>query len=248
MEHILRQRPFEQKTIGILGGCSNVATGVYYRVINEESNARLGGWDIAETLIVGMNFGNIEFTLRQEQWDIMQAYMTEKIDRLIAADVDLLLCASNTLHMPLSKIMADRDTPWIHIADPTGRAIRDAGLKRVLLLGTRSVMQLDYLKDYYGDHFGLDIVVPNDSEQDEIDGIIFRELVKDRVVPESKQRALEIADRMVRDVGAECLVMGCTEICLLLEQGDRPDMPMFDTTRLHCEAAVEMALAGSTSS
>ncbi|MEM1180428.1 MAG: amino acid racemase [Acidobacteriota bacterium] len=242
MEDAPRPRPLAQKTIGILGGCSNVATGIYYQLINEISNRRLGGWDMAETVIVGMNFGNIEHMLRTEDWSGLKAYMADKVDRLVAARADLIIVASNTLHRPMADIVEGRDVEWLHIADPTGRAIRAAGLRRILLLGTQAVMQLDYLKQHYADRFGLEILVPADEEREEIDRIIFDELVKDRIEPTSKARYLEIADRMVREDGVQGLIMGCTEICSLIQQPDRPDLPMFDTTRLHCEAAVDAVL------
>ncbi|SDE77520.1 aspartate/glutamate racemase family protein [Rhodospira trueperi] len=237
------QRPYSQMTIGILGGSSNVATADYYRMINEIANARLGGWDIAETLIAGMNFGNIEALLRADDWAGLQAYMEGHVERLIAGGADVILGVSNTLHRPLEAIMAGRTTPFIHIVDPTGAAIQERGLARIILLGTRPAMEQSYLRDRYEQRFGLTILVPDADERADVDRIIFDELVKFDVREASRRRYLEIVDRLVRDEGAQGVILGCTEIPLLLRPEDRPDLPMFDTAQLHCHAAVAFALA-----
>ena len=236
-------RPLPQKTIGILGGCSNVATGEYYRLLNAITNARMGGWDIAETLIAGMNFGNIEAFVRDDDWDGLSRYMDGKVAGLAAGGADILLCVSNTLHRSLEPIAERHGLDLIHIADPTAAAIKQRGLRRVALFGTRPVMEQDYLAARYRDRHGIEIVVPNATERAEIDRIIFDELVKANVREASRARYYEIAERLVQDEGAEGVILGCTEIFLLMRQDDRPNLPMFDTTRLHCEAAVEMALA-----
>ncbi|CTQ48287.1 aspartate/glutamate racemase family protein [Jannaschia donghaensis] len=237
-------RPLRQKTIGILGGSSNVATGEYYKFLNQAVNRRVGGWDIAETLISGMNFGNIESFVRAGDWDALAAYMDGKVAGLVAGGADVLLCVSNTLHAPLEAIVANHDIPLIHIADPTGVTIRDAGLSRVALFGTRPVMEMDYIRDRYRDKFGLEIVVPTLDEMADIDRIIFDELVRGDIRDASRQTYLEIARRLARDEGAQGLILGCTEIFLLLRPDDAPDLPMFNTTELHCEAAVRVALDG----
>ncbi len=235
-------RPLKQKTIGILGGCSNIATGEYYKFLNDGINDRLGGWEIAETLIAGMNFGNIEAFVRTDDWDALEAYMRIKIDSLIAGGADVILCVSNTLHKPLEGLMSHADVPVIHIADPTGLAMRDAKLKKVALFGTRPVMQMNYLKNRFQDHFGVETISPNEQEQEDIDRIIFNELVKGIISTESKRRYIEIAERMRVDEGAQGLILGCTEIFLLINQTDIADFPMFNTAKLHCDAAVEFAL------
>lgn len=237
------QRPLKQKTIGLLGGCSNVATGEYYKFINDEVNSRLGGWEIAETLISGMNFGNIEAFVRENAWGELETYMERHIDRLIAGGADVILCVSNTLHKPLAPILERRDISFIHIADPTGAAITAQGLNKIILLGTEPVMKLPYIREHYEEQFGLDIIVPNEVEQKDIDRIIFEELVKFDVRDSSRHRYLEIVERLVEEDGAEGVILGCTEIFTLLRQKDRPDLPMFDTAKLHCKAAVDFALA-----
>lgn len=142
-------RPLPQRTIGVLGGMSNQATGEYSRLLNERLNTRLGGWDNGEIVVVSVNFGNIEHFVRHDLWDEARAYLAEKVARLERAGADVIVCVSNTMHRVVAPIMSERATPFIHIADPTGEAIRRAGLARVALLGTRPVMRSRELPDRY---------------------------------------------------------------------------------------------------
>jgi len=235
-------RPLPQKTIGILGGMSNQATSEYYRMLNERLNARLGGWDNGEIVIVSVNFGNIEYFVRQEQWDEAERYLTEKIGRLERAGADLILCVSNTLHRVVEPIMATRATPFIHIADPTGAAIQRAGLRTIGLLGTMPAMRSEDLRRRYRDSFGVGMITPNDADMVIVDRIIFDELVRRDLRAESKREYLRIVDDL-RARGAEGVILGCTEIFLLIGQADLPGFPVFDTTELHVDAAVEFVLA-----
>ena len=237
------ERPLKQRTIGLLGGCSNVATGEYYKLLNNAVNQRIGGWEIAETLIAGMNFGNIEAFIRADDWDGLEGYMRGKIAGLVSGGADVILCVSNTLHKSLEHMMSEVDIPLIHIADPTGQAINKAGLKTVALFGTKLVMQMDYLKNRYLEQFGIETISPGESEQDDIDTIIFDELVKGTISDKARNRYIEIADRMRVELGAEGLILGCTEIFLLIDQHHMPDFPMFNTAKLHCETAVDFALS-----
>ncbi|AWJ86475.1 aspartate racemase (plasmid) [Azospirillum sp. TSH58] len=234
-------RPLPQKTIGVLGGMSNQATAEYYRLLNEGLNARLGGWDNGEIVIVSVNFGNIEHFVRQNAWDAAQRYLSGKVDALERAGADVILCVSNTMHRVVEPIMAGRATPFIHIADPTGAAMRTAGLTRVALLGTMATMLSDDLRRRYAERFGVEIIVPSDPDKATVDRIIFDELVRRDLRPESKAHYLEIIDRLAAD-GAQGVILGCTEIFLLVDQADRPDFPMFNTTALHAAAAVAFAL------
>ncbi len=229
------------RTIGILGGMSDQATAEYYRLINHAVNQRLGGWDIAETLIVGVNFGNIEHYIRHQTWNEAGDYLSEKAQRAERAGADLLICASNTMHCVADRITKKINIPFLHIADPTGDAIRCAGLSKVALLGTKPTMSMTYLRDYYQEKHGLQIVAPDEQDQQRLHQIIFDELVRGVVRPESKAFYLEVCERL-RQQGAEGVILGCTEIFLLLSQQNMPDFPMFNTTALHVEAAVEAAL------
>ncbi len=234
-------RPLRQHTIGVLGGMSNQATGEYYRLLNERLNARHGGWDNGEIVVVSVNFGNIEYFVRHDRWDEAKAYLAEKVDRLERAGADVVVCVSNTMHRVVEPIMAERVTPFIHIADPTGEAIREAGLTRVALLGTMPVMRSVDLARRYAERFGVEVLVPSDPDKVIVDRIIFDELVRRDLRAESKAEYLRIIDTL-RRVGARGVILGCTEIFLLIGQIDLPGFPVFDTTALHVDAAVGFAL------
>jgi aspartate racemase len=235
-------RPLTQKTIGVLGGMSNQATGEYYRMLNERLNVRHGGWDNGEIVIVSANFGNIEYFVRADKWDASKAYLAQKIDALEAAGADVILCVSNTMHRVVEPIMAERGTPFIHIADPTGAKIAHTGLKRVGLLGTAPVMNSLELANRYRSKFGVEVIAPSDDDQALVDRIIFDELVRRDLRPESKEAYLRVVEDLRRR-GAEGVVLGCTEIFLLIGQADLPDFPVFDTAALHVEAAVDFAVS-----
>jgi len=236
-------RPLAQPTIGILGGSSNQATAEYYRMLNEQLNARLGGWDNGEIVIVSVNFGNIEYFVRHGQWDEAQRYLAEKVERLERAGADVVLCVSNTLHRVVEPIMATRATPFIHIADPTGAAIQRAGLHTAGLLGTMPTMRSDELCQRFRDRFNVEIVTPNDSDAAIVDRIIFDELVRRDLRAESKREYLRVVEEL-RARGAQGVILGCTEIFLLIGQADLPGFPVFDTAELHVDAAVAFAMAG----
>jgi aspartate racemase len=235
-------RPLQQKTIGILGGSSNVATAEYYRLLNAAANQRLGGWDIAETLISGMNFGDVEAWVRAGDWAALERRMSEKMAGLMAGGADFLLCVSNTLHRVAAPLAQAMNAPFLHIADPTGAAMRARGLGRVALFGTAPTMTGANVRDRYRSRWGVEAIAPNLDEITEIDRIIFDELCRDRIEPASKHTYLEIAARMAREEGCEGLILGCTEIFLLIDQTDLPDLPVFNTTALHCDAAIAVAL------
>jgi aspartate racemase len=236
----------QQKTIGILGGMSPQATAEYYRLINEAVNTRLGGWNTAEVIISSVNFGHIERFVRTDAWGQAGAYLAARARGLERAGAELLVCVSNTMHRVADAFTAGLSMPFLHIADPTGEAIRRAGLKRVALLGTRPVMSADYLKGRYFERFGIEIVVANEAEQLIVDRIIFDELVRRVLSPASKATLLNIVDRL-HEQGAQGVILGCTELFLIISQTDRPDFPMFDTTALHVARAVEMAFGDAMS-
>lgn len=233
------------RTIGVLGGMSNQATAEYYRLINEAVNARLGGWHTAEVIVSSVNFANIERCVRGNLWEEAGQYLAAKAQGLERAGAELLLCMSNTMHRVADDFTRGLGIPFLHIVDPTGEAIRSAGLNRVAMLGTKPVMASDYLKARYAERFGIEVVVPEEIEQAAVDRIIFDELVHRVLEPGSKTVYLDIVDRL-RAQGAQGVILGCTEISLLISQTDRPGFPMFDTTALHVESAVQWAFGGAS--
>ena len=230
------------KRIGILGGSSDQATADYYRRLNQAVNRRFGGWNTAELLISSMNFALSEAWVRSGDWDAAAQYLADRAEALERGGADVVLCVSNTLHRVADAVTARLHVPFLHIVDPTATAVRAAGFARVGLLGTKPVMSMDFLKRRYAERFGIEVLVPAPAEQDAIDRIIFDELCRGRFLPESKARYLANVDALVA-AGASGVILGCTEIPLLIGQQDRPGVPMFDTVELHVEAAVALALA-----
>jgi len=237
-------RPLSQKTVGVLGGMSNQATAEYYRLLNERLNEQLGGWDNGEIVIVSVNFGNIEHFVRQGEWHAARLYLAGKVDALERAGADVVVCVSNTMHQVVVPIMADRATPFIHIADPTGEAVRRADLTRVALLGTMPVMRSAELAQRYRERFGVEVMAPSDADASVVDRIIFDELVRRDLRPASKAEYLRVITAL-RVEGAQGVILGCTEIFLLIGQDDLQGFPVFDTTALHVEAAVAFALGNN---
>jgi aspartate racemase len=235
-------RPTKIKTIGILGGMSNQATAEYYRLINEKVNQKLGGWEIAETLIQGVNFGNIEYYVRNGAWDEARTYVEEKAIGAYKGGADLLLCVSNTMHCVLDRIESLVPIPFIHISDPTGCAIKAQGLTKVGILGTKPVMEADYIKGRFKEKFDIEVISPSEPDQVCVDRIIFDELVKGDIRQESKQLYVDISRKLLAQ-GAQGIILGCTEIFLLLKPEDLVEAPLFNTTELHIDAAVDMALS-----
>ena len=230
------------KRIGVLGGSSDQATADYYRQLNQAVNARLGGWNTAELLVSSMNFALAERWVRHGEWDLAAEYLTGRARALEGAGADLLICASNTLHRVADRFTAGLGIPFLHVVDPTAEAIRAQGLTRVGLLGTKPVMATDFMKRRYLEHFGITVLVPDPEEQDAVDRIIFDELCRGQFPAASKARYLGICDRL-ETAGAQGIILGCTEIPLLIGQRDRPHLPMLDTLALHVAAVVERALA-----
>ena len=234
------KRPTPLKTIGILGGMSNQATAEYYRLLNDEINYALGGWEIAETLIQGVNFGNIEYFIRHNEWQAAKAYLQNKAIGAEKGGADLLLCVSNTMHRVLDDIEEIINIPFLHIADPTAAAIKAAGLSKIGLLGTKPVMEASYISDRYEQH-GIKILTPNEGQQQRIHQIIFDELVKGEIKTTSREEYVDICQDLVSQ-GAEGIILGCTEIFLLLRQENIPQTPLFNTTELHVKAAAKFAM------
>ncbi|GAA4205636.1 aspartate/glutamate racemase family protein [Actinocatenispora rupis] len=229
------------KTIGLLGGLSSVATAEYYRLLNERVNARLGGHQAPEIVLRSVNFGVFERCIRTAAWDEAAAYLSERARQVERAGADFLLLAANTPHRVAPQIEAAVGIPFVHIVDVTADAARAAGTTKLGLLGTAPVMA----PGFYAERFavgGVEVMVPEPADRDLVHASIFGELTRGVVADATRTEYLRIVDGLVAR-GAQGLVLGCTELGLLLGPDDVPGLPLFDTTSLHVDRAVELALA-----
>jgi aspartate racemase len=228
------------KTIGILGGMSWESSVEYYRIINELVREKLGGLHSAPSVMVSVDFGPVEEMMQIGRWDVVLAELEAAARQAEAGGADLLLIATNTMHKMFDEIQAAVEIPLIHIADATAAAIERQGLKKVGLLGTAFTMEEDFYAGRLGEKFGLEVLVPEAEERAEVNRVIFEELVVGEVLPESKAYYQQVIEGLVAG-GAQGVVLGCTEIPLLVKADDAP-VPLFDTTFLHAQAAVEEAV------
>ncbi|HEX2525976.1 MAG TPA: aspartate/glutamate racemase family protein [Geminicoccus sp.] len=230
------------KTIGVIGGLSWESTAIYYRLLNEEVRARLGGLHSARLLVLSFDFAEIEALQAEEDWEKATRAMEQAAQGLVAGGAELMLIASNTMHKMADAVEAAAGIPLLHIADGTGRAVRAAGCRRPALLATGYTMEQDFYRGRLRTHHELDVLVPDAADRQIVHRIIYDELCQGIVRPESKQVYLDVVARL-RVQGADSVILGCTEICMLLSQGDL-DCPAFDTTALHARWAVDTALNG----
>ena len=229
------------KTVGLIGGMSWESSSVYYRLINEAVKARLGGLHSAECLMYSVDFAEIEPLQHEGKWDEAAERMIEAARHVESGGADFVVLCTNTMHKTASAIEKNVNIPLLHIADATAGRIKAEGLGRVGLLGTRSTMEDDFYKGRLSDVHGLEVIVPSPNERKLVHNVIYDELCLGQVRPTSKERYREIMNNLVRQ-GAQCIILGCTEIGLLVGADDCSE-PVFDTTKIHAEAAVEYALA-----
>jgi aspartate racemase len=226
--------------IGLIGGLSWESTAEYYRILNQGAQKQLGGVHSARSLIYSFDFGEIEALQHAGRWDAAEAAMVDAAQRLERAGADFLVICSNTMHRMAGAIEAAVKPPLLHIADPTGAAIQAAGYKRIGLLGTGFTMEQPFYRQRLVDKFGLDVRVPDAPGRKIVHDIIYRELVKGIVRDESRAAYRAVMAKLVAD-GAEGIILGCTEIMLLVGEKDAA-VPLFDTTTIHAEAALQRAL------
>jgi len=230
------------KTLGLIGGMSWESTAIYYRLLNEITRERLGGLHSAKLLLWSFDFAEIAERQHAGDWDGAGALLVEAARGLEAGGADGLVICTNTMHKLADTVQAATSIPLIHIADATGRAVVEAGARRPALLATRFTMEQDFYKGRLEDKYALEPVVPDQAGRDMVHKVIYEELCLGIVRPESKSAYLEEVGRMRRNDQVDGVIMGCTEITMLIGQGDF-DLPVFDTTRIHAEAAVDYALS-----
>jgi aspartate racemase len=231
-----------QLVIGLIGGLSWESSAEYYRIINQTIRSRLGGLRSGRCLMWSFDFGEIEALQHAGEWDKARAVMIDAAQRLERGGADFFLICSNTMHRMADDIAAAVKIPLLHIADPTAQRIKARGIRRVALLGTAFTMEQQFYKGRLEHRFGLEVMVPDTEDRRAAHRIIYDELVRGHVEPASRNIYRGIIARMV-ERGAEAVILGCTEIMLLVTPEDGA-VPLFDTTRIHVEEAVEQALSG----
>ena len=229
------------KTIGLLGGMSWESTLPYYRHINEAVRERLGGLHSARLVLYSLDFHEIEALQRQGDWAAAGTLLADAARRLESAGADFLLLCTNTMHKVADAIEAASALPLLHIADPTAAAIQAAGLQRVGLLGTRFTMEQLFYRQRLEDRHGIQVLVPDEPDRAEVHRVIYEELCRGVVSEASRQAYRQVITRLVAR-GAQAVILGCTEIDLLVRDDDA-EVPLFDTCVLHAQAAAERALS-----
>lgn len=228
------------KMIGLLGGMSWESSIEYERLINRAVRAELGGTSSADLIVRSFNFAEIEALQIAGRWDEAGELLAKSAKHLEDAGAEAVLICANTMHLLADKVQSAISIPLIHIADTTGQAIEDQRVKKVLLLGTRYVMEKDFLKGRLVERFDLEVAVPDADQRDEIHRIIYEELVRGVIEPSSKAFVIDLIDQFTQR-GVEGVIAGCTEIELLVKTDD-VTVPYFPTAAIHAAAAATFAL------
>jgi aspartate racemase len=228
------------KVIGLIGGMSCESTAHYYARLNERARAALGGLHSAEILMWSVDFAPIAQMQADGRWQEAGAQLAGIARRLEAAGADVIVLATNTMHKVADTIEAAVSIPFLHIADATALKIHEAGMRKPAIMATRFTMEQDFYTGRLRDKFGLECLVPDEAERALVHQIIYDELCVGRVSETSRQAFVDVA-RLLAEEGADCLVLGCTEVGMLLDERNAP-LPIFDTTLIHADAAVNFAL------
>ncbi|RJE78259.1 aspartate racemase [Pseudoalteromonas sp. MSK9-3] len=228
------------KTVGLIGGMSWESTASYYRIINQGIKARLGGLHSAKIVLNSVDFAEVEAMQQAGDWQLSAELLKSSARSLEAAGAQCIMICTNTMHKVADEVAATVSLPLIHVADTTARVLIAKGVTKVALLGTRFTMSEPFYKTRL-EQRGVDVVVPTDDEQTVIHDIIYQQLCLGDIREDSKQQYLDIIN-LLQHQGAQGVVLGCTEIGLLISQQDT-DIPLFDTAEIHANAAVEFALS-----
>jgi amino-acid racemase len=228
------------KTIGLIGGMSWESSIEYYRIINETTKAKLGGLHSAKSIMVSVDFAEIEILQHQGKWGEAALMLIDAAKNLEISGADFIVLCTNTMHKVADDIQANVKIPLLHIADATAERVKDSGIKKIGLLGTRFTMEEEFYKGRLSQKYGLAVNIPNTQEREIVHRVIYDELVIGEIRQHSKEQYISIIEQMVNQ-GAEGVILGCTEIGLLIHKQDS-QVSLFDTTRIHAEAAVEYAL------
>lgn len=233
----------EMKTIGVIGGVSWVSSAEYYVLMNEMVEEELGGLHSAKILMYSIEFGEFseqERLASEGDWEPLRNMMVDAAQRLERGGADFIIICSNTMHSTVDDIEANVDIPVLHIADATGEKIKEQGLTTVGLLGTKYTMEEGFYKDRLKEKYGIEVIIPNETEREIVNTVIFDELCAENISDTSREKFVKIIDHLTEQ-GAEGVILGCTEIPLLVKQED-VGIPLFDTMTIHAKAAVNYAL------
>jgi len=228
------------KTIGLIGGMSWESTAEYYRIINEAVRERLGRLHSAKIVMYSVDFEEVEQLQHQGRWDKATNLMIDAAKRVERGGVDFVLICTNTMHKMADDVAANISIPLLHVADATAEKITSLGLKEIGLLGTKFTMEQDFYKGRLKEKFGIRVVIPNESEREIVHNVIYKELCLGAIKDSSREQVKAIINRL-SDNGVQGIILGCTELPLLIKQEDC-SVPLFDTTAIHAEAAVQYAL------
>lgn len=231
------------KTIGLIGGMSWESSLEYYRIINQETKRILGGSHSSKCMMFSFDFHEIETLQHQGKWEELTSEMVSQAENLKKSGAEFIVICTNTMHLMAPAIESATGLHVLHIADVTGLAIKKKNLKKVALLGTKYTMEGTFYKDVLLHNHGIEVVIPNEVDRQVVHDIIYNELILGIITEESKKQYVEIIGRLV-EAGAEGIILGCTEIPLLIKQGD-VEVPVFDTTMIHSVAAVAYALGAT---
>jgi aspartate racemase len=228
------------KTIGMIGGMSWESSLEYYRIVNETVKEKLGGLHSAKTVLYSVDFAEIEILQREGRWAEATQAMIDAACHVEAGGADFVIICTNTMHKMADEVQKSLGVPLLHIADATGEVVKARGLHKIGLLGTRFTMEEDFYRGRLVEKHGLSVIIPKAADREIVHKVIYGELVLGQINPASKVEYVRIIENLVRQ-GAEGIILGCTEIGLLVKDADST-VPLFDTTRIHALAAVEFAL------
>jgi aspartate racemase len=228
------------KTLGLIGGMSWESSAVYYDLINKKVRRELGGHHSCDSIMLTVDFDEIVKLQHEGNWTALDQMMARVAMQLEKAGAEIIILCTNTMHLCTPEILKNISVPFLHIAEATAMAIQEQELKKVALLGTKFTMEKDFYKDYIQHQYGIEVIIPNLEERNEIHRIIYNELVQGEIKEESREIYKNIISNL-ESQGAEGVILGCTEIPLLISSSD-VSIPVFDTTTIHAEKAVDWAL------
>jgi len=227
------------KTIGLIGGMSWESSAIYYELLNKLVKDKLGGYHSAKSVMVSVDFSEIEKLQKKDDWKALTQHMIASSKQLERAGADFIILCTNTMHLCSEEIINNTTIPFLHIADATASKIKSKGLQKVALLGTKFTMEKDFYKTVLH-KYGIEVIIPELAYREQIHRIIYDELVLGKIEDDSRETFKHIIAKLKND-GAQGVILGCTEIPLLIQQND-VDLPIFNTTEIHAEKAVKIAL------